>query len=134
MSANWRWISKQALLLLHAESLAEHGGGEGVRDEGLLDSALARPLNVVAYADPAAPPDIATLAASYGVGLAKNHPFVDGNKRAAFLAVGLFLHLNDYRLKVSQAEATLTMLAVAAGDLSEEAFAAWLRAHSVLKA
>ncbi len=134
MSANWRWISKQALLLLHAESLAEHGGGEGVRDEGLLDSALARPLNVVAYADPAAPPDIATLAASYGVGLAKNHPFVDGNKRAAFLAVGLFLHLNGYRLKVSQAEATLTMLAVAAGDLSEEAFAAWLRAHSVLKA
>ena len=134
MSANWRWISKQALLLLHAESLAEHGGGEGVRDEGLLDSALARPLNVVAYADPAAPPDIATLAASYGVGLAKNHPFVDGNKRAAFLAVGLFLHLNGYRLKVSQAEATLTMLAVAAGDLSEEAFAAWLRAHAVLKA
>ena len=134
MSANWRWISKQALLLLHAESLAEHGGGEGVRDEGLLDSALARPLNVVAYADPAASPDIATLAASYGVGLAKNHPFVDGNKRAAFLAVGLFLHLNGYRLKVSQAEATLTMLAVAAGDLSEEAFAAWLRAHSVLKA
>ncbi len=134
MSEKWRWISKKALLLLHAESLAEHGGGEGVRDEGLLDSALARPLNVVAYADPAAPPDIATLAASYGVGLAKNHPFVDGNKRAAFLAVGLFLHLNGYRLKVSQAEATLTMLAVAAGDLSEEAFAAWLRAHSVLKA
>lgn len=133
MSANWRWISKQALLLLHAESLAEHGGGEGVRDEGLLDSALARPLNVVAYADPAAPPDIATLAASYGVGLAKNHPFVDGNKRAAFLAVGLFLHLNGYRLKVSQAEATLTMLAVAAGDLSEEDFAAWLRGHAVPK-
>jgi len=130
MSANWRWISKQALLLLHAESLAEHGGGEGIRDEALLDSAMARPQNVVGYADPAAPPDIATLAASYGVGLAKNHPLVDGNKRAAFLAVGLFLHLNGHRLKVNQAEATLTMLGVAAGDLSEDAFAAWLRRHA----
>jgi death-on-curing protein len=134
MSANWRWISKQALLLLHAESLAEHGGGEGIRDEGLLDSALARPLNVLAYANPAAPPDIAALAASYGIGLAKNHPFVDGNKRAAFLAVGLFLYLNGHRLQASQGQATLTMLAVAAGDLSEEAFAAWLRAHAVPKA
>lgn len=91
---------------------------------------MARPQNVVGYADPAAPPDIATLAASYGVGLAKNHPFVDGNKRAAFLAVGLFLHLNGHRLKVNQAEATLTMLGVAAGDLSEDAFAAWLRRHA----
>ena len=134
MSANWRWISKQALLLLHAESLAEHGGGEGIRDEGLLDSALARPLNVLAYANPAAPPDIGALAASYGIGLAKNHPFVDGNKRAAFLAVGLFLYLNGYRLQASQGQATLTMLAVAAGDLSEEAFAAWLRGHAVPKA
>ena len=134
MTANWRWISKQALLLLHGESLAEHGGGEGIRDEGLLDSALARPLNVVAYADAAHPPDLATLAASYGVGVAKNHPFVDGNKRAAFLAVGQFLYLNGYRLRVSQAEATLTMLAVAAGDLGEDAFAAWLREHAVLKA
>lgn len=134
MSANWRWIGKQALLLLHGESLAEHGGGEGIRDEGLLDSALARPLNVVAYADPAAPPDIATLAASYGFGLAKNHPFVDGNKRAAFLAVGLFFYLNGHRLQATQGEATLTMLAVAAGDITEEAFAAWLRGHAVPKA
>ncbi len=134
MSATWRWISKRALLLLHDESLAEHGGGAGIRDEGLLDSALARPLNVEAYADPAAPPDLATLAASYGVGLAKNHPFVDGNKRAAFLAVGLFLHLNGHRLRATQSDATLTMLAVAAGDISEDAFAAWLRAHAVPKA
>ena len=134
MSANVRWISKKALLLLHGESLAEHGGGEGIRDEGLLDSALARPLNVLVYADPAAPPDIATLAASYGVGLAKNHPFVDGNKRAAFLAVGLFLYLNGYRLQCTQGEATLTMLSVAAGDLTEDVFAAWLRAHAVPKA
>lgn len=123
---SWRWISKQALLLLHAESLAEHGGSAGMRDEGLLDSALARPLNLAAYGEP----DFAALAASYGVGVAKNHPFVDGNKRAAFLATGLFLYLNGYRLTASQADATLTMLSVAAGDLTEEAFAAWLRQHA----
>ncbi len=130
MNATWRWISKPALVLLHDESLAEHGGAEGVRDEGLLDSALARPLNILAYSDAAEPPDVATLAASYGVGLAKNHAFVDGNKRAAFLAVGLFLALNGWRLQCTQAEATLTMLAVASGELSEDAFAAWLRAHT----
>lgn len=133
MSQNWRWISKAALTLLHDESLAEHGGSEGVRDAGLLDSALARPRNVLAYSDPANPPDVATLAASYGVGLAKNHPFVDGNKRAAFLAVGLFLTLNGWRLQCSQADATLTMLAVASGDISEDEFAAWLRRHTVAK-
>ncbi|MDB5851583.1 MAG: type toxin-antitoxin system death-on-curing family toxin [Rhodoferax sp.] len=123
----WRWISKQALLLLHGESLAEHGGGAGLRDAALLDSALARPLNLVAYGDP----DIAALAASYGVGLAKNHPFVDGNKRAAFLAVGMFLYLNGYRLQASQADATLNVLGVAAGEISEEDFALWLRDHIV---
>lgn len=126
---SWRWVDKRALLLLHGESLAEHGGGEGVRDEGLLDSALARPLNLLAYEKP----DFAQLAASYGFGLAKNHAFVDGNKRAAFLAVGLFLYLNGYRLQTSQADATLTMLAVAAGDITEEQFAAWIRVHSVKK-
>ena len=83
---NWRWISKQALMLLHGESLATHGGREGMRDEGLLESALMRPQNTVAYADADNPPDAAALAAGYGVGIAKNHPFVDGNKRAAFLA------------------------------------------------
>ena len=119
----WRWIDKRALLILHDESLAEHGGPSGLRDEGLLDSALARPLNLVAYGQP----DLADLAAPYGVGIAKNHPFVDGNKRAAFLAVGLFLRLNRHRLTASQADATLAMLRVAAGDLDEAAFAAWLR-------
>ena len=109
---SWRWISKQALLLLHAESLAEHGGGQGMRDEGLLDSALARPINLAAYGEP----DFAALAASYGVGVAKNHPFVDGNKRAALLATGLFLYVNGYRLTASQADTTLTMLSVAAGE------------------
>ena len=130
---SWRWISKQALVLLHGESLATHGGREGMRDEGLLDSALIRPKNILAYADADNPPDAAALAASYGVGLAKNHPFVDGNKRAAFLAVGLFLYLNGLRLQATQTDATLTMLAVAAGDITEEAFAAWLREHAVAR-
>ena len=124
---SWRWISKQALLILHDESLATHGGGSGMRDEGLLDSALARPLNLLAYADPANPPDIAALAAAYCIGLAKNHAFVDGNKRAAFLATGLFLYLNGYRLTATQADATLTVLGVAAGEVSEADFAQWLR-------
>ncbi|MDO8773997.1 MAG: type II toxin-antitoxin system death-on-curing family toxin [Burkholderiaceae bacterium] len=126
---SWRWVDKRALLLLHGESLAEHGGGEGVRDEGLLDSALARPLNLLAYEKP----DFSQLAASYGFGLAKNHTFVDGNRRAAFLAVGLFLYLNGYRLQTSQADATLTVLALAAGDITEEQFAAWIRVHAVKK-
>ncbi len=126
----WRWITKAALLLLHGESLAEHGGSAGLRDEGLLDSALGRPLNLLAYSDPAQPPDVAALATSYTVGLAKNHPFVDGNKRAAFLATGLFLYLNGYRLNASQADATVTMLGVATGDISEGEFAAWLRRHA----
>jgi len=122
---NWRWVDKRALLLLHDESLAEHGGAPGVRDEGLLDSALARPLNLDSYRTP----DFADPAASYAIGLAKNHGFVDGNKRTAFLATGMFLHLNGYRLSVSQVDATLTMLAVAAGEMDEASFADWLRRH-----
>ena len=122
----WRWIDKRALLLLHGESLAEHGGASGIRDEGLLDSALARPLNLVAYGEP----DLAALAAAYGFGIAKNHPFVDGNKRAAFLAVGLFLFLNGQRLKVTQADATVMVLALAAGEIDEAAFANWIRSNS----
>jgi death on curing protein len=121
----WHWIDRRLLVILHDESLAAHGGASGLRDEGLLESALARPLNLVAYGQP----DVAELAAAYGVGLAKNHPFVDGNKRAAFLAVGLFLRLNGHRLVASQADATITMLSVAAGDISEAEFAIWLRAH-----
>jgi death on curing protein len=123
---NWRWIDKRALLLLHAESLAEHGGSVGLRDEGLLDSALARPLNLVAYGEP----DFADLAASYAFGLAKNHAFVDGNKRAAFLCAGLFLALNGYRLTASQVDATQAVLALAGSEINEEAFARWLRANT----
>ena len=126
---SWLWIERAGLLLLHGESLAEHGGSAGIRDAGLLDSALARPLNQVAYSEP----DLSDLAASYCVGIAKNHPFVDGNKRAAFLSIGMFLHINGYRLQVSQAEATLTILAVAAGDITETQLATWLRSHAVKK-
>ncbi len=123
---SWKWIDPRALSLLHAESLAEHGGATGVRDKGLLESALARPENLAAYGEP----DFADLAASYGVGLAKNHPFVDGNKRAAFLAVGLFLYLNGLRLRASQADATLMILAVAGSDVTEPEFSAWIRDHA----
>jgi death on curing protein len=126
MNDVWRWVDRRALELLHDESLAEHGGAAGLRDEGLLESALARPLNLAAYRSP----EVHELAASYGVGLAKNHPFVDGNKRAAFLAVGMFLSLNGWRLTATPADATLAMLAVAAGQMDETAFAVWLRQHS----
>jgi death-on-curing protein len=122
---NWRWIDKHALLLLHGESLAEHGGSTGIRDAGLLDSALARAPNLAGYGEP----DVAALAATYGFGIARNHPFVDGNKRAAFLSVGLFLALNGYRLVATQADATVVMVALAAGELDEAEFAGWLRAH-----
>jgi death-on-curing protein len=124
---NWRWVDKPALLLLHAESLAEHGGATGLRDAGLLESALARAQNLAAYSKP----DFATLAAAYGFGLAKNHAFVDGNKRAAFLATGLFLALNGYRLTATQADATLTVIALAAGEINEADFANWIRLHTV---
>jgi death-on-curing protein len=123
---NWRWLDKSALLMLHGESLADHGGASGIRDEGLFDSALARPLNLLAYGSP----DYAELAAAYGVGLAKNHPFIDGNKRIAFIAAALFLGLNGYRLIASQVEAADTMLAVAAGEVDEATFAEWIRRHS----
>lgn len=126
---NWRWIDRRALLLLHGQSVAEHGGGDRVRDEGLLESALARPQNQLAYGQS----DLADLAASYCVGLAKNHPFVDGNKRVAFLSIGLFLGLNGYRLQATQVEATLAILAVAGSDMNEGELADWIRAHAVKK-
>jgi death-on-curing protein len=126
---SWRWISKQALLLMFYEILAEHGGNYGLAVESSLDSILAGPVNLAEHEEP----DAAALAASYGVGVAKNHPFVDGNKRAALLAAGFFLYLNGFRLQATQADTTLTMLGVAAGDVSEEAFAAWLRSHIVAR-
>jgi death-on-curing protein len=119
------WIEKEALLLLHEISLADHGGSPGLRDDGLLMSALSRPQNLLAYGSP----DVASLAAAYAFGLAKNHAFVDGNKRAAFLALGLFLDLNGYTLEVAQPEAIATVLALAAGEIDEGALAEWIRRH-----
>lgn len=117
------------LVILHDESLAMHGGASGIRDEGLLDSALNRAMNLEMYGNP----DFAELAAAYGVGLAKNHAFVDGNKRAAFLSVGLFLGLNGYKLTATQVNATLTMLAVAAGEMDEHSFAGWIRKNAAAR-
>lgn len=121
--SQYRWIDKQLLVILHDESLAMHGGLSGIRDEGLLDSALSRAVNLAMYGSP----DFAELAAACGIGLAKNHAFVDGSKRAAFLSVGLFLGLNGYKLTATQVDATLTMLAVAAGEMDEQSFADWIR-------
>jgi death-on-curing protein len=120
------WLSKAVILAIHDEQLAEHGGGTGVRDDGLLESALARPRNRFAYHEAA---DLPTLAAAYGFGLARNHPFIDGNKRTAFVAAEMFLDLNGMILAASDADCVLTMLRLAAGEIEEDAFAAWLRAN-----
>jgi death on curing protein len=119
------WIEPAVIRAIHEEQLAEHGGGIGTRDTGLLESALARPMQLAAYGRP----DVAALAASYGYGLAKNHPFIDGNKRTAFVAVELFLLLNGWELTASDAQCVLSMLAVAAGTLDEAAYAEWIRGH-----
>jgi len=119
----WIWIDSRAIVAIHDEQLAEHGGGAGVRDTGLLESALARPVNLAMYEKP----DAAALAASYAVGLAKNHPFVDGNKRTAFVALELFLALNGFSLVANDVECVTTMLGVAAGDIGEKALADWIR-------
>ncbi len=126
MSADtWVWIDPRVLLAVHEEQLAEHGGAPGTRDLGLFESALARPRNLALYGEP----DAAALAAAYGCGIARNHPFVDGNKRIAFVAVDLFLALNGLELTADDGACVLTMLAVAAGSMDEPTFAAWLRTH-----
>ncbi len=124
------WIEKPLALAIHDRQLAEHGGGTGVRDEALLDSALARPQQLFAYGDP--PPDLAALAASLAYGLARNHPFVDGNKRTAHVCYRVFLALNDARLIASDEEKYITMLRLAEGSLAEDELTAWLRAYLVL--
>jgi death on curing protein len=123
---NPRWIDRRALILLHSETLAEHGGLPGVRDYGLLESALARPQHLHAY-EPKS--DLARLAAAYGFGLARNHPFNDGNKRAAFLALGLFLEINAVEFTPDPVEAIAVILRLAEGKLSEEELAQWIRSN-----
>lgn len=122
----WRWLNAAVLQAVHLEQLAEHGGAAGTRDEGLFESALARPQNLALYGDP----DVFDLSAAYAVALAKNHPFIDGNKRTAYVAMELFLMLNGFELIADDASATLTMLAVAAGDIDEPTLAQWLRDHN----
>jgi death-on-curing protein len=124
--SQFTWLAANVIIAIHEAQVAEHGGSWGTRDAGLLESALARPKNLEADGQP----DSADLAAAYGFGIARNHPFVDGNKRTAFVAVELFLRLNGYRLAAEDAACVLTMLAVAARELDEPAFAAWLREHS----
>lgn len=121
------WISEALALAIHERQLAEHGGSSGVRDAGLLQSALARPLQAWSYGDP--PPDLASLAAALAHGLARNHPFVDGNKRTAHVCYRVFLKLNGAELVASDEEKYLRMIALADGSLDETGFAAWLRAH-----
>ncbi len=122
------WVRRDVLELLHDESIAEHGGASGLRDNGLLESALARPKNLFLYEGVS---DIPRLGACYAFGLARNHAFVDGNKRVAFIAAGLFLRLNGWRLKADRVDATLTFLSLAAGTLDEVQLAEWIRTNAI---
>jgi len=122
---DWVWIDVETLRVLHAEQLAIFGGLPGLRDEGLLESAMARPMNRAAYGDV----DVHELAAAYAFGLARNHPFADGNKRAALIASELFLNANGFELTASDDEVISTFLALAAGEISEAALADWFRAR-----
>jgi death-on-curing protein len=123
----WRWVEKDVVLAIHDEQLAEHGGMKGLRDESLLLSALARPQNLAAYGTP----DVAGLAASYAMGMARNHAFIDGNKRTALVvAAGVFLPLNRYKLTASDGETVRVMLTVADGSMAEQELAMWFRTHT----
>ncbi|HRG16234.1 MAG TPA: type II toxin-antitoxin system death-on-curing family toxin [Pseudomonadota bacterium] len=125
MTAVWRWFSRELVILAHDEQLVEHGGAAGLRDAGLLDSALARPQQLAAYGDP----DVFDLAAAYAFGIARNHPFVDGNKRTAFLLAEGFVRIHGQRLRATDEQALVAMLSLAAGDIDQDRFAAWLRQH-----
>jgi len=126
---SWVWIEASVVWAVHEAQLAEHGGSAGVRDVGLLESALARPQNLAGYTEP----DSAAIAAAYGFGIARNHPFIDGNKRTAWVCTELFLLLNGYAITADNAAALPIMLALASGDISEEDFAGWLRRHTASK-
>lgn len=122
---SWTWVSLEAALAAHQEQIAEHGGGAGVRDASLLESAMAKPRNLAAYGDP----DLAALAASYAFGIARNHPFVDGNKRTAAVVSEIFVIRNGGWLEATDAELVVTFLALAAGELTESELADWFRGH-----
>lgn len=120
---NWAWISLDAVLAIHDEQVAEHGGIRGTRDLGVIDSALARPRNLVAYGKP----DAASLAASYAFGLCSNHGFLDGNKRTAYVVAETFLDLNGHAMNASDQAVVNTMMAVASGSMPEEQLVEWFR-------
>lgn len=120
------WLSRPLVLAVHDELIARHGGSNGLRDEGLLESALARPLNHAGYGDP----DTAELAALYAIAIARNHPFIDGNKRAAFGALTLFLSLNGLELEAREVDAVVIMLRLAGDDITDEDFTPWVRQHA----
>ena len=122
------WISVELATAIHRRQLAEHGGAAGVRDPGLLESALNRPRHVFAYSDPT--PDIQTLAAAYAFGVARNHPFIDGNKRTAYVVCRTFLLLNGFDLTAKREERYRTFLALAAGELDEEGLTSWLASNT----
>ncbi|MEY3622797.1 MAG: hypothetical protein RLZZ407_356 [Pseudomonadota bacterium] len=125
MKQQWIWVALDVAIAAHAEQIAEHGGGEGIREAGLLDSAMARPQNLALYGDP----DVSELAASYAFGIARNHPFVDGNKRTAAVVSETFLVLNGHVLTATDAELVITFVALAAGELSEDELTTWFRDH-----
>ena len=129
VNPQWRWLGESVLLAVHEEQLAEHGGPGGARDAGMLSSAMARAQQRAAYGEP----DVAELAACYGFGIARNHPFVDGNTRTAFVAVELFLVLNGYELQATDADCVMAMLDLASGQSDEPTFATWLRDHIVAR-
>ena len=120
------WVLREVVLMAHEQSLAQFGGSAGVRDEGLMDSALGKPQNLFAYGKP----NLFALAASYAFGLVKNHPFIDGNKRTGFVVAVTFLECNGWHLEASEVDATVCTLALAAGEMSESAYAEWLKANS----
>jgi death-on-curing protein len=122
------WLSRQLILAIHDEQLAEHGGAIGIRDDGLPESALARPLNRAGYRDP----DIAELGALYAIAVARNHPFVDGNKRTAFAALFMFLGLNGMEFEPPEVDATMAVLRLAVGEMSDDEFTQWVRDHTRL--
>ncbi len=123
--SSWIWIDPDILLAAHDAQLAEHGGASGIRDPGLFESALARPQNLAAYGEP----DAAALAAAYAFGIAKNHAFVDGNKRTALVALEYFLELNGILLAADDSQCVLVILSIASGAFSEADLAGWIRNH-----
>ena len=122
-----KWVAKSVVLAIHEQQIAEHGGVQGIRDMGLLESALARPQNLAACGEP----DLAAMAAAYAFGIARNHPFLDGNKRTSYVVTLMFLRLNSLDLKADEATRLQVWLSLASGELTEEQVAGWMRSHIV---